>query len=506
MATLYERYQSGATSDSAVYGSLWRAQTFTPSIGHGITSVKLYLRRIGSPGTLTASIRATIGGEPVGADLTSGTTDADTLPATPSSREWREITLDTTVLSLNTEYAIVIRCLSGNVSNAALWGKDSSGSYAGGEAVTSSDSGGTWGIITGNDYLFEEYGNLVSTASPSVTTQATSSITGTSATGNGNVTDRGLPVATQYGHVWAAYEDPTIDSNEGITQKGVPSATGAFTSSITSLNPNTHYHIRTYITSDLGTFYGVEWQFGTFQTSVGLPTVTTETTSYVYGNNALGNGTIVSSGGSDITQHGHCWVDDATYDGGNHPPTTADSKTENGTAGFTGTFTSFMSSLSVSTLYHIRAYATNSSGTDYGADVTFTTIAAGAPMVRTDATTSIRSTAATGNGNIIDLGGSVVTAHGHCWSTTVNPTTADSKVDNGAGVVGAFTSAITSMTAGTAYYLRAYATNTQGTSYGNNDLINELAGEEKGVFAVAGEFWVYTSKSGKRRAVYGVEY
>lgn len=87
------------------------------------------------------------------------------------------------------------------------------------------------------------------------------------------------------------------------------------------------------------------------------------------------------------------------------------------------------------------------------------------PEVTQQAPTSITATTCTGNGRINSLGLSAVTAHGHCWATTVNPTTANSKVDNGAGALGAFTSAITGLTPGTRYYIRAYATNSYGTAY-----------------------------------------
>ena len=87
------------------------------------------------------------------------------------------------------------------------------------------------------------------------------------------------------------------------------------------------------------------------------------------------------------------------------------------------------------------------------------------PEVTQQALTNVAATTATGNGNITSLGNSAVTAHGHCWNTTGTPTTGDSNVDNGAGSLGAFTSAITGLTPGVTYYVRAYATNSYGTSY-----------------------------------------
>ena len=85
-----------------------------------------------------------------------------------------------------------------------------------------------------------------------------------------------------------------------------------------------------------------------------------------------------------------------------------------------------------------------------------------------NAITDITSTTATGNGVIEDSGFSAVTAHGFVWATTVDPDTSDSSTDEGAGSLGSFSSSITSLTAGTKYFLRAYATNGQGTGYSAN--------------------------------------
>ena len=88
------------------------------------------------------------------------------------------------------------------------------------------------------------------------------------------------------------------------------------------------------------------------------------------------------------------------------------------------------------------------------------------PTVTTNTITDITSTTATSGGNVTADGGAAVTARGVCWSTSQNPTTADSKTTNGTGT-GAFTSYIISLTNGLTYYVRAYATNTNGTAYGN---------------------------------------
>jgi uncharacterized protein (TIGR02145 family) len=92
------------------------------------------------------------------------------------------------------------------------------------------------------------------------------------------------------------------------------------------------------------------------------------------------------------------------------------------------------------------------------------------PFLTTATSSSITTTTATLGGNVTIDGGATVTARGICWSTTANPTTAlTTKTLNGTGV-GSFTSNITGLTANTTYYVRAYATNSLGTSYGNQQI------------------------------------
>ena len=89
------------------------------------------------------------------------------------------------------------------------------------------------------------------------------------------------------------------------------------------------------------------------------------------------------------------------------------------------------------------------------------------PTVTTQAVSDIGLTTATGNGNVTNLGVPSPTSYGICWNTAGSPTTSNSKVDLGAkSATGAFTAAITGLTANTTYKVRAYATNEAGTSYG----------------------------------------
>ncbi|MDD2290124.1 MAG: FISUMP domain-containing protein [Bacteroidales bacterium] len=86
---------------------------------------------------------------------------------------------------------------------------------------------------------------------------------------------------------------------------------------------------------------------------------------------------------------------------------------------------------------------------------------------------TITTTTATCGGNVTGDGGDAVTARGVCWSTSENPTTANSKTTNGSGL-GAFTGNITGLTPNTTYYVRAYATNSEGTTYGEQKSFTTL--------------------------------
>lgn len=93
------------------------------------------------------------------------------------------------------------------------------------------------------------------------------------------------------------------------------------------------------------------------------PTVTTQAVTDIDKTTATGNGNVTSDGGSAITERGTCISTSAN-------PTTADTKFT--TTGTTGAFTTSMTSLTKGQHYHVRAYAINSIGTSYGADVEFT--------------------------------------------------------------------------------------------------------------------------------------
>lgn len=93
------------------------------------------------------------------------------------------------------------------------------------------------------------------------------------------------------------------------------------------------------------------------------------------------------------------------------------------------------------------------------------------PIISTTTVTNITSTAFTSGGNISSDGNSPIISRGVCWSTIQNPTISDSKTSDGTGT-GSYISSITGLVQGTTYYLKAYATNSVGTAYGNQIVVN----------------------------------
>lgn len=189
------------------------------------------------------------------------------------------------------------------------------------------------------------------------------------------------------------------------------------------------------------------------------PSVTTNTATAtgLYTATATGN---LTAGTLLITESGFCW---STV---TNPTVSLTTKTTNGPTA-TGAMNANITGLTAGTTYYVRAYATSESGeTVYGSVMSFTTQAPVIPSVTTAAVTNILSNRATSGGAITDSGGVPVTAKGICWSTTANPTTANSKTTNGTGN-DAFVAMMKGLTPATTYYVRAYATNSIGTAYGN---------------------------------------
>ncbi len=297
------------------------------------------------------------------------------------------------------------------------------------------------------------YGNELSfsttAGSPSITTTAITSVTSVTASSGGNITSDGGAAITARGVCWSTSHNPTTTDSKTTDGAG----SGIFSSSLTGLQSCTLYYVRAYANNQYGTAYGNEIIF----TSMGLPALSIISISSITNNSAISGGNVTNECGSAVTARGVCWSTTPN-------PTVTDSHTSDGNG--TGSFISNLIGLILGTTYYVRAYATNSVGTAYGEnEQIFTTIAV-VPTLGTNSVTSITTNTATSGGNITSDGGASVTARGVCWSTSANPTTANSKTSDGPGS-GSFTSNLIGLNAGTTYYVRAYATNSAGTAYGN---------------------------------------
>ncbi len=288
---------------------------------------------------------------------------------------------------------------------------------------------------------------------PTLTTASTVNITQTTATSGGNITSDGGASVTARGVCWSTSVNPVVTGNHTSDGTG----TGIFTSNITGLTANTTYYVRAYATNSAGTAYGNEISFTTLQ-NITIPTLTTASVVNISQTTATSGGNITNDGGASVTARGVCWSTSAN-------PVVTGSHTSDGTG--TGIFSSSITGLTANTTYYVRAYATNSAGTAYGNEISFTTSQnITVPILTTTAVSSIAQTTATSGGNITSDGGASVTSRGVCWSASTNPVATGNHTSDGTGT-GAFTSSITGLTANTTYYVRAYATNSVGTAYGN---------------------------------------
>jgi uncharacterized protein (TIGR02145 family) len=262
-----------------------------------------------------------------------------------------------------------------------------------------------------------------------------------------NVTARGV--------VWSTTANPTIENNEGITSDGA--GTGAFVSILSGLNPSTEYFVRAYASNSGGTAYGEDLEF---ITSTVLPTVTTTPVTGITQNSATSGGNVTNDGGANVTARGIVWSTTANPTIENNEGITSD-----GTG--TGAFVSILNGLNPSTEYFVRAYATNSEGTAYGEELEFTTTPAVLPTVTTTPVTVITHNSAVSGGNVTSDGGVNVTARGIVWSTAANPTIENNEgiTSDGTGT-GSFLSFLSGLNPSTIYFVRAYATNSEGTAYG----------------------------------------
>ncbi len=191
-----------------------------------------------------------------------------------------------------------------------------------------------------------------------------------------------------------------------------------------------------------------------------LPTISTNPITDLTSSTAISGGNITSGGGFYVSQRGVVW-------GESSAPSLEDN------IGFTndgispGNYISEITGLSGNTEYYVRAYAINDLGTAYGNEVSFITNEVVVPEVTTRDVSDIFLGTAIGGGEVISTGGTTITSRGVVWSTSGNPTIEENEgITYDGYYLGEYLSYLTDLSLETEYSIRAYATNSNGTGYG----------------------------------------
>jgi len=460
MARLIVDGSSTAGTGLAYYSSSSRsAQYFVVPAGYTrIAYVNINIRKVGTPGTLYAAIRNDSGGNP-GTTIVEGSKSEESIS---TSYSWNVVDFSDAAVSAGGGYWLVTRQPSStSTSDAYFW--DTAGSGSGGKYTTNSES--TWNNISQGQWSYQIYG-YGPPASMGAT--STSSVGETSFTADSSVGDDMGEGITNRGF---CYSSSTSNPTTANSTKQVGSGTGSFSTSITGLAAGVTYYIRSYAINAAGTSYGA---VKTQTTTTAAPTVTTGAVTNIAITTATVAGNVTDDHGAAVSTRGICYATTAN-------PTTASDKVASGSG--EGSFSSNLTGLSPNTLYYARAYATNSVGTSYGSQTSFTTLQ-GTPEVTTGLASSVTKNSATCAGEVVDDNGSAVTEAGIVYSINANPTTANNKVTTSSGV-GVFSESLTGLAVATTYHFRAYATNAEGTEYGDDATFTTLPAGPSGLSATS---------------------
>jgi len=186
------------------------------------------------------------------------------------------------------------------------------------------------------------------------------------------------------------------------------------------------------------------------------PKLITLAASNITNISAYSGAEIKDKGKYEIIRQGICWSTKPN-------PTIADFHVKDESE--SDAFSMKITDLVPNTKYYLRAYATNYISTGYGNEIEFQTTGE-KPVLSTNQVTVKTYQSIECGGTIASDGGDVIVAKGVCWSENPEPSITDNKtaVDQGTGL---FTSNITNLKSNTKYYIRAYATNSVGTTYGD---------------------------------------
>lgn len=202
-------------------------------------------------------------------------------------------------------------------------------------------------------------------------------------------------------------------------------------------------------------------------------TVTTKPVTEITTSSAKSGGNVSVTGKASVGLTGICWSETPS-------PTTRDYFTTDNTGA--GEFSSTMRNLNPNTKYYVRAYATIGDEIMYGEELDFTTesLPTATVTVYTNEITEITSSSARCGGVVTTNGDISITTRGVCWNTSQNPTVNNSHTSDGQGL-GLFTSTLNGLDEETVYYVKAYATTSEGgTFYGDEKSFSTLPGNGNG--------------------------
>ncbi|MCQ2095050.1 MAG: fibronectin type III domain-containing protein [Bacteroidaceae bacterium] len=274
---------------------------------------------------------------------------------------------------------------------------------------------------------------------PTVSTVAAGSITGTSATLNGNVTDFGGTNLNGYGFKWGTTDNPDTDLTANLSGSSL-------TATLSGLSLGTTYYYRAYANNGTGTGWGDVLSF----TTLNVPTLADGTATDVKLSEATLSGSYTSDGGGTVTSYGFEYGTTTSY--GN-----SKSVAVGGTS-----FSATLTELQRNTTYYWRSFAENEAGKGYGAGSTFLTDAEN-PTVTTGAASNITTGGATLSGTLTDDGGAAITSAAFEYGPTAEYGSTATATING----NAFSATLSGLAKGTTYYYRVKATNNRDkTGYG----------------------------------------
>jgi uncharacterized protein (TIGR02145 family) len=295
---------------------------------------------------------------------------------------------------------------------------------------------------------------------PVITTTPATYITTIAATSGGNIISNGGAEILTKGVCWGVTINPSTSDIKTEDRVGA----AQFVIRLSGLTSGTDYHIRAYATNSVGTAYGADMPFSTLgqsPSSITLPATKISLTG------AKLNGTVNANElSAKVTfEYGLTKSYGSTVTAAQSPVT-----------GNTITIVSAdITGLTSGSIYHFRIKSVNSIGTTYGDDTTFSTfhVATSLPVLSTTSVLGITGTTAISGGNITEDGGGDIIEKGVCWSLNAYPDINVSHTSNGSGIEN-FTSKLTGLSVYVTYYVRAYATNSFGTAYGNQNIFSTI--------------------------------